>query len=101
MKKCLVPETHTYKRGRCVMRIRTALNVDTEVQAAVADGELSNSEVKDLVKTAAKKAVKSSKYKNVPLDRRACKAVGLRYSSRRGGCYTKCKDKRSMRYDEH
>jgi len=38
------------------------LNVDQELKSAVADGELSNAEVRDLVKTAAQKAVTSSKY---------------------------------------
>jgi len=75
--------------------------VDAEVQSAVADGELTNAEVKGLVKTAVKKAVISSKYKNVPLGRQQCKAVGLRYSSRKGGCYTKCRDKKMMQYDDN
>jgi len=36
--------------------------VDQELKSAVADGELSNAEVRGLVKTAAQKAVNSSKY---------------------------------------
>jgi len=74
--------------------------VDQELNSAVADGELSNAEIRGLVKTAAQKAVISSKYKNVPLGRRECKERGLRYSSRKGGCYTKCRDKVQMQFSQ-
>jgi hypothetical protein len=101
-KKCQTPNTHTYKKGRCVKRLRTTLDIDEEVQEAIADGELTNKEVVGIAKAAivkkVVKVVKSSKYRNLDLNRAECKDAGLRYSSKKGGCYTKCRDRRRMQY---